>query len=177
MKKNRAMKLTGYWLYGVISGLLLSNCTSTSSLTAANDNNLEWNKKIAVAYVHSYAIAISKALPEMKDDSAKINYIRQSIDPIRFYPDSSGYFYVYDTACVNIAHAIQKNLQGQNLYDYQDSRGTYVIRALSAMAKKGGGYVEYYWIKPGETGEKMKLGYVEPIPNTGYFIGSGVYLE
>jgi len=52
-----------------------------------------------------------------------------------------------------------------------------VIRELAAKAQSGGGYVEYYWIKPGETGEKKKLGYVEPIPHTTYFIGTGVYLE
>ena len=65
---------------------------------------------------------------------------------------------------------------GKDLSNYQDSRGKYVIRELSAAAMKGGGFVEYYWIKPGSTGEFRKLGYVEPIPNTTYFIGSGVYL-
>ncbi|MFA4839764.1 MAG: cache domain-containing protein [Candidatus Neomarinimicrobiota bacterium] len=39
------------------------------------------------------------------------------------------------------------------------------------------GFVEFYWIKPGATGEKKKLGYVEPIPGTEYFIGTSVYLE
>jgi len=84
---------------------------------------------------------------------------------------------VSDLDCVNIAHARQKNLPGQNLYDYTDSHGNYVIRDLAAMAQSGGGFVTFFWIKPGETGEKEKLGYVEPIPNTNYFIGSGVYLE
>jgi signal transduction histidine kinase len=102
---------------------------------------------------------------------------KKTLLPISFYNDSSGNFYVYDYDCVNIAHARQKDLQGQNLYDYTDTRGKYVIRDLSAMAQAGGGYVEFYWIKPGDTGEKKKLGYVEPIPNTDYFIGSGVYLE
>jgi hypothetical protein len=41
---------------------------------------------------------------------------------IRFYPDNSGYFYVYDFSCKNIAHATQKDLQGKNLYDYKDAR-------------------------------------------------------
>lgn len=145
--------------------------------TKCEDDSLEWNKQIAIAYVHSYAISIGEAVVDMPDDSTRIQYIRRAIDPIRFYPDSSGYFYVYDYDCVNIAHARQKNLQDQNLYDYTDSRGKYVIRELSAMAQSGGGYVEFYWIKPGETGEKQKLGYVEPIPNTDYFIGTGVYLE
>jgi signal transduction histidine kinase len=148
-------------------------------LTSCNkeEENLDWNKQIAEAYVHSYAVAIGAAVTELPDEAARIAYIRRAIDPISFYPDSSGYFYVYDFNCVNIAHARQKDLQDQNLYDYTDSRGKFVVRELAAMAQSGGGYVEFYWIKPGETGEKKKLGYVEPIPNTDYFIGSGVYLE
>ncbi len=141
------------------------------------ENDLEWYKQIAVAYVHSYAVSMGEAVQEIEHDSVFIQYIRRAIDPIRFFPDNSGYFYVYDYDCVNIAHARQKDLPGQNLYDYTDSHGNYVIRDLAAMAQNGGGFVTFYWIKPGETGEKEKLGYVEPIPNTNYFIGSGVYLE
>jgi signal transduction histidine kinase len=161
----------------MLSAWILVGCEKVSSPIKSDESDLEWNKQIAVAYVHSYAISIGEAVVEMADDSTIIHYIRRAIDPIRFYPDSSGYFYVYDYDCVNIAHARQKNLQGQNLYDYTDSHGNYVIRDLAAMAQSGGGYVKYYWIKPGDTGEKEKLGYVEPIPNTDYFIGSGVYLE
>ena len=168
--KDENMK-TRFFYLSVIAFLCVTGCNKNV------DDTLEWNKKIAVAYVHSYAVSIGAAVTELKDDSTRIAYIRRAIDPISFYPDSSGYFYVYSFDCVNIAHARQKNLQGQNLYNYTDSRGKFVIRELSAMAQSGGGYVEYYWIKPGETGEKKKLGYVEPIPNTNYFIGSGVYLE
>jgi len=79
-----------------------------------SEDELEWNKQIAIAYVHSYAVSIGEAVPDMKDDSAKIRFIRRAIDPISFYPDSSGYFYVYDFNCVNIAHARQKDHQGKN---------------------------------------------------------------
>jgi signal transduction histidine kinase len=150
---------------------------SVAGCTIPEDETLSWNKQIAVAYVHSYATSIGEAMKEMPDMNTRIAYIRRAIEPIIFYPDSSGYFYVYDYDCINIAHAKQKDLVGQNLYNFTDSHGKFVIRELSAMAQSGGGYVEYYWIKPGETGEKLKLGYVEPIPNTNYFIGTGVYLE
>ncbi|MCK9212698.1 MAG: cache domain-containing protein [Ignavibacteriaceae bacterium] len=157
--------------------VLIDGCKEEDSEVAPVSDNLAWNKQIAVAYVHSYATVIGEAAIELPTDSARINFIRKAIDPISFYSDSSGYFYVYDYNCVNIAHARQKNLQGQNLYNYVDTKGKFVIRELASMAQSGGGYVEFYWIKPGETGEKKKLGYVEPIPNTNYFIGSGVYLE
>ena len=159
-------------IYSMIIALMIS-----AGCTKPEDETLSWNKQIAVAYVHSYATSIGAAVRDMPDESTRIAYIRRAIEPIVFYPDSSGYFYVYDYDCINIAHAKQKDLVGQNLYNYTDSRGMYVIRELSAKAQSGGGYVEYYWIKPGETGEKLKLGYVEPIPNTTYFIGTGVYLE
>jgi signal transduction histidine kinase len=164
------MKTKLFYLLMILA-IVAAGCSKTE------DENLEWNKKIAVAYVHSYAVSIGEAVKDMPDEATRIAYIRRATDPISFYPDSSGYFYVYSFDNINIAHARQKDLQGKDLTDYTDSRGKYVIRELSAMAQSGGGYVEFYWIKPGETGEKQKLGYVEPIPNTDYFIGSGVYLE
>ena len=139
-------------------------------------HNLTASKEVAVAVVHSSAAALGNLLKDVKDESARIELIRKYIAPIRFYEDNSGYFYVYNYNCVNIAHATQKDIQGKNLYNHQDTKGKYVIRELSAAAKKGGGFVEYCWVKPGDTGEHRKLGYVEPIPGTDYFIGSGVYL-
>ena len=153
--------------------LLLAGCNDEVRVESSPD----FNKRIAAAYVHSYATALGEILPLLPSDSLRIAAIRSSIKSIRFYPDSSGYFYVYDTACVNIAHARQAELPGSNLYDHRDSKGKYVIRELLSAARAGGGYVEFFWIKPGGTGEKKKLGYVEMIPNTNYFIGSGVYLE
>lgn len=156
---------------------LISALAFAVGCNKCEDDSLEWNKQIAVAYVHSYALSIGEAVIEMPDDSTRIAYIRRAIHPVWFYPDSSGYLFVYDYNGLNIAHTGQPHLEGQNLWDHQDTRGKYVVREFSATAMSGGGYVEYYWIKPGETGEKPKLGYVEPIPNTTYWIGAGVYLE
>ncbi|RPI20568.1 MAG: C50 carotenoid epsilon cyclase [Acidobacteria bacterium] len=138
--------------------------------------DLQTSKQVAIAAVHTAAVGLGAALKSVTNVQDSINQVRVFIDPIRFNPDGLGYFYVYDYDCINIAHATQKDLQGQNLYDHQDTRGKYVIRELALAAKNGGGFVEFYWVKPGDTGEHPKLGYVEPIPNTNYFIGSGVYL-
>jgi signal transduction histidine kinase len=137
---------------------------------------IECNKDIAKTIVHATASGLGEILKDVKIEEKRIALIRAFISPIRFYPDSSGYFYVYNFNCVNIAHATQKDLQGNNLYDHKDAKGKYVIRELSAAAKKDGGFVEFYWVKPGSKGEQKKLGYVERIPGTEYFIGTGVYL-
>ena len=148
---------------------------NTVSLSAAIDN-LERNKDIAQINLHSTATRLGEDLKNIKGEKKRINLIRSFIDPIRFYPDKSGYFYVYDYNCVNMAHATQKQLVEKDLRNYRDCKGKFVIRELAEAAKKGGGFVEYYWVKPGIKGEHKKIGYVEPIPNTEYFIGTGVYL-
>jgi signal transduction histidine kinase len=137
---------------------------------------VEEYKGIARTMVHSVAVGLGGALANVKKENKRIDLIRSFITPIRFYPDNSGYFYVYDSKCVNIAHATQKDLQGKNLYDHKDTKGKYVIRALGEVSKKGGGFVDFYWVKPGSKEEFAKLGYVEQIPGTDYFIGTGVYL-
>ncbi|MBN1199225.1 MAG: cache domain-containing protein [Bacteroidales bacterium] len=113
------------------------------------------------------------------DTNDRVNFCRQMIDHIRFFDDQSGYFFIYDFNCVNVAHGTQKNLQGQNLYNYQDSRGNYVIRELVRVAEgpTGEGYYEYWWNNPVTGNEEPKLAYVMKIPGIDYFIGSGIYLE
>ena len=159
----------------LVSFILISSCTEEKIVNSCDE--IEWNKKIVKNVVHSFALMLGEQAKNYPSESDKINFIRKAIDSVRFYDDNSGYFYVYDFECTNIAHAIQKNLEGTNLYSHQDTRGKYVIRELALAAQNGGGYVEFYWVKPGDVGEKKKIGYVEPIPNTNYFIGSGVYEE
>jgi signal transduction histidine kinase len=143
---------------------------------AADNTSIDCYKEIVKTMVHGTAAGLGEALKNIKAEKDRIDLIRAFINPIRFYPDNSGYFYVYDFNCICIAHATQKELLGKNLYDYKEAKGDFVLRNLSNAAKNGGGFVEFYWVKPGSTDESKKLGYVETIPGTNYFIGSGVYL-
>ncbi|MEI6173818.1 MAG: cache domain-containing protein [Bacteroidota bacterium] len=157
--------------------ILSGSCKKNESTESNPDETvLAANKKIAIAVVHASSTGLGELLRTLPDSASRVRLIQTYIDSIRFYDDKSGYFYVYNYQCINIAHATQQDLVGKNLYDYQDSRQKYVIRALSSTAKAGGGFVEYYWIKPGETGEKLKIGYVESIRGTNFFIGTGVYI-
>ncbi len=149
---------------------------AAKDLSTQSVMDLETAKQVAAASVHTAAVGLAAAMKALPTTQERISLIRTFIDPIRFNPDRLGYFYVYDYNCISIAHATQKDLVGQDLSNYQDTKGKYVIRELALAARNGGGYVEFYWVKPGATGEYRKLGYVEPIPETPYFIGSGVYL-
>ncbi|PLX10617.1 MAG: C50 carotenoid epsilon cyclase, partial [Marinilabiliales bacterium] len=85
---------------------------------------------------------------------------------------------IYDFNCINVAHGTQKDLQGQNLYDYQDSKGNYVIRELVNIVKTdGSGYYNYYWNNPQTGKEEAKTAIVYKVPGIDYLIGSGIYRE
>ena len=164
-------------LLAAVSLLTLTAINAHTCFAQTNDDkSVACHKDIAHTVVHSAALGLAEILKDLKTEKGRIALIRSFISPIRFYPDNSGYFYAYNFDCVNIAHATQKDLQGKNLYNHKDVKGKYVIRELSTAAKKGGGFVEYNWLKTGAKGEQKKIGYVEPIPGTNYFIGTGVYL-
>lgn len=143
--------------------------------TGCSQNGLESKKNTAVAVVHATAVGLSSVLVRYESETDRVNFIREYVDPITFYDDKTGYLFVYNYDCLNIALPNPKDLEGQNLYDKQDSKGNYPIRLLSDTAKQGGGFCEYYWPKPGSTADQHKISYVEPIPGTDYFIGTGVY--
>lgn len=170
-----AGKLRSRNLLACSIALLVLTFLFTTAATASGPDR-SCSKQVAQAAVHCAAVGLGQVLAGQADEKQKVRTIAQFIAKIRFYPDQSGYFFVYNYDCVNIAHATQKDLPGKNLKGHKDTKGKYVIRELAAAAKKGGGFVDYFWVKPGTKGEHAKLGYVEPIPGTNYFIGSGVYL-
>jgi signal transduction histidine kinase len=112
------------------------------------------------------------------DGSYNTAMIRQFVHAIRFLDDDSGYFFVYDyTSNFNIAHAVLLNFEGQDKTSYQNSRGLFVIQELSKIAASPAhaGFLTYHWNNPTTGREEEKLGYVEVIPGTTLYIGSGIY--
>ena len=149
---------------------------NSSQRNPAEDAKLATNKQIMVTLIHATAVGLSEVLIKYPSEAERTEFIRTYIEKIAFFPDQSGYLYVYDFNGLNIGIPHFKDLEGKNQIDLKDSKGTYIIRELSAVAKNGGGFVEFYRPKPGSTEEHKKLGYAEPIPGTNYFIGTGVYI-
>ena len=135
------------------------------------------NKEIAVTVVHNLAVGLSNVLKDISDSAMRVEIAQKLVDSVRFYKDGSGYFYIDTFDGWNIAHDTTQEMQGKNYWDYQDARGTYVFRELTKLAKSGGGFLEYYWFDPATQKQEKKLGYVETVPGTNWYIGDGVYLN
>jgi methyl-accepting chemotaxis protein len=94
----------------------------------------------------------------------------------RFFPDRSGYYFVYRSGGTVFILPTLPDLEGRNLLEKVDPNGTPYIRKLDQVAKGGGGYVEYSFDKPGK-GVLPKLSYARMIPGTSYWVGTGVYVD
>ena len=104
------------------------------------------------------------------------NYVKEIIHYVTFNSDMSGYFFIYDLQGKVIAHGATPELEGQNLYNYRDASGNYVIQDLIRKVKtEGHGFVDYYWKNPADGKTEAKRAYVTKITGIDYFIGSGFY--
>jgi len=90
----------------------------------------------------------------------------------------NGYFWVLDTKGGMIMHPIKPSLNGKNLSNFQDKKGVYLFKDLSAISvQKGEGLVKYHWQKPGEEIPKQKFSYTMLFPEWGWAIGTGAYVD
>jgi two-component system NarL family sensor kinase len=87
------------------------------------------------------------------------------------------YFFVYDLQGKNLMHPRLPNLEGGNHWEMRDSSGSPIIQRLTKQALAGGGFVDYMWHRPSTAREERKVGYVEVVPEFGWMIGTGLYLD
>lgn len=123
---------------------------------------------------HSVAITLSVMLQGIEEDSIKIRLIRETIDKLKYEQDASGYYFVYK-GTLNIAHPDHKYIN-RDLKDLKDLNNNFFIQTAYKNALKGGDYNELIFNKPGK-GDQPKIVYSESIPNTDYWIATGVYLD
>ena len=120
--------------------------------------------------------SLQSKLEGVTDPKEQYKIIEQETDPVRFYPDKSGYFFSYtlDGTRVNVPPNKSKN--GQNFIDLVDKNGVRLVEELCNQARKGSGFVIYHFEKPGK-GVQPKLAYSQLIPGTDILIGAGVYID
>lgn len=68
------------------------------------------------------------------------------------------------------------SLVGKNLMGLKDIKGNmFFAQFFEAAAKPHGGWVVYWWPKPGEKAPSRKITYVLQAGNTPYQVGAGIY--
>ena len=88
---------------------------------------------------------------------------------------TDGYFWADTTEGVNVVLYGRKDVEGRNRLEDKDQKGAFYVKELLAKAKAGGGYVEYWFPKKGETAAHPKRSYVLLFEPFGWVVGSGYY--
>jgi len=86
-----------------------------------------------------------------------------------------GYFWADTTEGVNVVLYGRSDVEGKNRIEARDHQGTFYIKEFMAQAEAGGGYVEYWFPRKGETTATPKRSYVLPFTPFGWVIGTGYY--
>lgn len=126
-------------------------------------------------YVALASRSIAHIYGSGRTDPAAMEEAKQILGSLSY--GSDGYFFVYDMQGNNLMHPRQPELVGRNLWEMRDATGVPTIQRLTARAEAGGGLERYTWVKPSSSKEAPKLGYVMPMKNWGWMIGTGIYLD
>lgn len=126
-------------------------------------------------YVELAQSTIAPMVRSGRNDVATRQAAMEALARLDYGPD--GYFFLYDLQGRNLMHPRQPELVGQDLWLMRDPQGALTIQQLIAAAKAGGGSVRYQWRKPSSQQLAPKLGYVVAVPEWGWMLGTGIYLD
>ena len=185
----RIMNVLRFQQWTILPKIMLISLISVTVMLAATfayyipvtEHKIMEGKKAGTRNVVEVAFGILAQYHEMArsgaitDEEAK----RAAVESIRKlrYRDKE-YFWINNLEPRMIMHPTLPALDGHNLTDYKDQNGVPLFRNFVEVAKKrGGGFVEYMWPKPGEKAQVSKISYVKLFEPWGWIIGSGIYLD
>ncbi len=168
--------LVGYGVFVLASYLFDKSLRNQVILPSLERQILDDHKVSLKALVEAEALALGEMVKGLGSREEKLAATIKQTDPIRFFDDGSGYFFTYDLNGVRINVPTNKSGNGKNLLDLKDSKGNAFVAEFIKVAKAGGGFVEYYFDKPGK-GVQPKLSYIKQVPGTDFLVGTGVYID
>ncbi len=106
--------------------------------------------------------AVSRAIDLIKKDGPKaIDFMRSNASEFIFL---NSYVFIKDIHGTEILNPKNPDLEGQSVYDLQDSAGKYFVKEeLVILQTQDDCWMDYMWPKPGETEPSKKLVYVKKV--------------
>jgi methyl-accepting chemotaxis protein len=90
--------------------------------------------------------------------------------------DGKNYFFAYRGDGVTLL-VPDKTLIGKNRIDVVDAHKFAYVKAFIDTAHNGGGFISYFYPKPGSKTAEPKISYVLGVPSWDWTIGSGIYVD
>lgn len=90
------------------------------------------------------------------------------------------YIFILDMKGTTLLQPANPELETKNTLDLKDANGKVFVREFIETAKKGLGWVDYMWPKPGEKSPSKKVSYVKSAKMPGgeaVVVGAGIYVK
>jgi methyl-accepting chemotaxis protein len=166
------------WLPLLLTWLGLLTLTSWNALQARNLQLQE--RRADLRNIVELAASIAQGLEQdartgkLSEGAARREAIAR-ISELRY--GDSGYLTIQGTDLVMVMHPMNPALNGTDMSTAKDARGVEFCKAIAAVgsSEKGGGFVEYWWQKPGENNASEKLGYVQRFGPWKWYLIAGAY--
>ncbi len=170
-----AMPLTGMLLLLITFYISNQNLINKTILPSVEEHIYHENEGKLKSLVEAELSLINDKIKNLSPEK-KVSVMRNVTNPVRFFDDKSGYFFIYDYSGNRVSYPVNPETNGKNYIDLKDTNGVTIIADLAKAAKNGGGFVKYHFEKPG-SGLQPKLSYAMPIDGTDMFIGTGAYID
>ncbi len=125
-----------------------------SQLKEAREAELKIATEIAVSIVADFHTRAKKG--EFSEEDAKTR-AKAALKSIRYRGEN--YFSVYDYDGISVMHPFRADFPGTDKSKLQDPNGKFLIKELIEASRKGGDYVAYQWVKPGDKEASAKWAY------------------
>jgi len=101
---------------------------------------------------------------------------KQLISKLRY--EEKEYYWIHDLNNKMIMHPIKPELDGKDISDMKDPKGTFLFLEMNKVVKESNdGFVNYMWPKPGALAPVEKTSFVKLFKPWGWVLGNGVYID
>ena len=144
-----------------------------SSLLAARQALVKTQIETAGTLIDAFRQRAARG--ELSDTDAR-EAARRAVSALRY--GGNEYFWIHDTGLNMVMHPIRPELDGKSVAEMKDPAGKFLFREMNQVtAASGAGFVDYLWPKPGFDQPVAKISYVRQIPEWGWIVGTGIYLD
>lgn len=165
----------------ILLAIAVAACVALQIVSAVNlRNNLIQQKQnlvqsqveTAMTIVENLELGVRNGALELEEAQSNAKLV---LSAIRFLDDE--YLFVFALDGEVIMHPVNKDLIGTDGFALKDKNGTAMIKELVDAAADGGGFVRYYWPKPGGDEAIGKESYAQMSGDWQWVIGTGIYTD
>ena len=171
----------GLRIYSIV-GLCFLGLAGLTLLQASNlADSLKQQRQIELKHLSELALGIAReeydaASRNRSPDEAARKMAASRISKLRY--GNNEYFWINDLQPRMIMHPVKPELDRQDVSEIKDPAGKRLFVEFAELVKrKGSGYVDYQWPKPGKDTPQPKLSYVTGFEPWGWVIGTGIYID